>query len=255
MDGQFVAGEGVRRGVMFVGEGPGREEEATGRPFVGPSGELLRNVFQKLNFNDYYLTNLVSCRACEAAIDPSTNLPRMKKRRGGVEEIVYKDRVPLPPEINACKARLYEEIYIVDPILIVAVGGTAAEHLLNRSITITRERGNPQECVIPGATQRPVLTDKKKVWGRKIHGTYQLPTEQNEVTYLVLPTIHPSFVLRKGADMGKNSPLSLFVSDIRSAVKIYERYLIEVLGEEPKLDTDVDLTDTVNEEYGNDDDS
>lgn len=237
---------------MFIGEGPGNVEEATGRPFIGPSGELLRNVFKKLNFTDYYLTNLVTCRACEPAIDPDTGMPRMKKRRGSPEEVVYKDRVPLPPEINACKARLYEEIYIVDPILIVAVGTTAAEHLLNRSVTITRERGNPQECTIPGATERPVLTDKKKVWGRKIHGTYQLPTEKNEVTYLVLPTIHPSFVLRKGADMGKNSPLSLFVSDIRMATKIYERYLIEVLGEEPKLDTDADLTDIEHEEYEND---
>lgn len=229
---------------MFIGEGPGRFEEEAGEPFVGKSGELLRKVLTKLKFEDYYLTNLVACRSCEAVIDPDTNTPKMRKGKGGKpDEIVYRDVVPTPTQIQACAARLYEEIYLVDPVVIVALGVTAAEFLTGRSVSITRERGNTVQIEIPGATNRPVLTDKKQVWGRKVHGVYQLPTETNMVTYTTVLSMHPSYVTRKENDLGLNSPIKQFVADIRAAVKIYEKHLVEALGVEPTVTPDVDLTD------------
>jgi uracil-DNA glycosylase len=234
---------------MFIGEGPGKLEESVGEPLVGPSGKLLKMILKGLNFTDSYFTNLVTCRSCEPVMDQETGLPRMIKRKRGHDEVMMQDQPPLPSQIEACSRRLHEEIYIVDPILIVSVGGTATEALFGKPIAITKEHGQPKECIIPGATLRPVLTDKKQIWGHKIRGEYQMPTEQNEVRYLVMPILHPAFVLRKGADLGKKSPLRLLTTDLRLAVKIYERYLVEALGVEPTSTSDADLTE-VEEDNG-----
>jgi len=249
VNGAFVAGEGVRRGVMFIGEGPGVTEEEEGRPFVGKSGGLLRDLLNKLQFTDFYITNLVTCRACEPRLDDAGQ-QIFKKRRNAPDIPLYKDKVPLPTQIEACRPRLHEEIYIVDPILIVTLGATAAEHVLGRSVAITKERGRTQHATIPGGTLRPVLTDKKQVWGRKVHGQYVLPTETNEVQYLVLPTVHPAYVLRKIGDRGADSPLRQFADDLRLAVKTYERYLVEALGVEPTSTSDADLSDVGGEYDG-----
>jgi len=239
----FVEGTGCTRSVMFIGEGPGRFEEQEGAPFIGPSGGLLRDTLKKFQFTDYYFTNLVTCRSCEPLIDLATGLPRMRKGYGGKPaEPMLKDSVPLPTQIAACRPRLLEEIYIVDPVLIVTLGGAAAEALLERHVTITKERGSTVHVNIPGFTERAVLTDKKKVWGHNVRGEYVRPTEQNMVRYLVLPTLHPAYVLRKVGDQGANSPIRQFGDDIRRAVKIYERYLVEALGIEPTSTSDADLS-------------
>lgn len=241
--GNFVFGEGVSRGILFVGEGPGVNEEEEGHPFVGKSGALLREVLQRLKFQDYYFTNLVSCRSCEPVLDQATGQPVIRKpSRSSAGGVLMKDTVPLPSQIAACRQRLVEQIYIIDPVLIVAVGSTAAEHLLGKPVSITRERGTFHECSIPGASFRPVLTDKKQVWGRKVHGEYVLPTETNEVRYTALLTLHPSFVLRKGMDKGRDSPLRLFAADVRLAVKVYERYVSEVFNREVTSTSDEDLS-------------
>lgn len=246
--GKFVFGEGVRRGIMFIGEGPGEQEETEGRIFI-ESGRLIRDTLAKLQFNDYYLTNLVTCRSCETVIDPETGLPRLRKQFRGPAVPMLRDQPPLPLQIAACKARLYEEIYIVDPILIVSLGATVTEALLGGHVAITRDRGRTQHCTIPGATLRPVLTEKKQVWGRKVHGQYVMPTEQNMVQYIVLPTLHPSTILRKAGDMGLGSPVQLFGEDIRKAVKIYERYLLEGLSVDSTSLSNADLSMIAGDEY------
>ena len=240
----FVFGEGARNGILFVGEGPVREDEEQGRAFVSEAGDLLRTILGKLQFTDYYMTNLVCCRSCEPVLDSATGMPIIKKARYGKPgEVLMRDCTPLPKHIEACRPRLHEQIYIIDPVLIVATGGTAAEHILGRPITITNKRGTFHECTIPGATLRPVLTDKKQVWGRKIHGSYQLPTETNEVKYTVLLTNHPAYIRRKGMDMGRDSPLRQFAADIRLAVKTYEKYVSEVFNRELTSTSDADLSD------------
>jgi DNA polymerase len=233
--GHFVAGEGQERGVLFVGEGPGTEEEQTGRPFVGRSGQVLRQALSKIGLDHYYLTNLVACRSCEPVLDRQTGEVLLKEdRRTGRKLPMIVDKPPPPLSIVACRERLLEEIYLVDPILIVTLGAEAAEAVLGRTVSITRERGVPEQIEIPGRLFRPSLTDKKKTWLRKTQGLLRAPVERSGVTYLVLPTIHPAFVLRRGADQGTLSPAAQFGKDLRRARDVYDRYLVEVLHQEPR---------------------
>lgn len=243
VNGNFVRGEGKPRSVMFIGEGPGVEEEAEGRPFIGRSGKILRGILQKLDFKDFYITNAVTCRACVPAEDAQGN-PRFRK---GVQ--VFKDERPLPPYLAACNPRLQEEIYLVDPIVIVALGGTAAETLLGRSVSILAIRGIPEHMSIKGAAFSPSVTDKKGVWGRKQGGHLVYPIEQNEVRYLVLPTLHPAYVARQMSDKGPRSPFMQFVDDIKMAIKVYHQYRFEVFGEViEETPDDVDVREEFDDE-------
>lgn len=230
VNGHFVFGEGVIRSILFVGEGPGRNEESRGIPFIGKSGRTLRKVIGHMGVTDAsYITNVVACRSCAPMIDQNTNTPMLRQnRRTGQQEIIWKDEPPSPIHVNACLPRLYEEIYCVDPIIIVALGAKAAETLTGGSVTITTERGKERHISIPGMTHRAVTTEKKGVWLRKVRGQLIAPTEPNEVRYLLIPTLHPSYVDRKLSDKGPTSPFRQFFADIRKAVKIFERYQLEM---------------------------
>ena len=230
VNGHFVAGEGATGGLLFVGEGPGKNEEWQGRPFIGRSGKILRKVVEALGANDYsYITNAVTCRSCSAVMDQATGTPMLREnRRTGQKEVIYKDEPPSPIHINACLPRLYEEIYLVDPIVIVSLGAKAAEALTGGSVTITTERGKERHVGIPGMTYKPVLTEKKGVWIRKVRGQLVSPVEQNEVRYLLVPTLHPAYVDRKLGDKGPASPFRQFFADIKKAIKIYERHQLEM---------------------------
>lgn len=236
MQGSFVFGGGARNAVMLIGEGPGVEEEAEGMPFVGRSGQLLRKVLENLNFDQVYMTNTVCCRSCAPVMDMETGLPMMRKdRRTGISLPMYKDEPPTPPQCNACLPRLYEQIYLVDPVVIVGLGGKACETLLGKSVTITRDRGETtaMEISIPGASFRPRVTEGGK-WRRKIAGVEQDPVEQNEVRYHFIPTLHPAYVIRLLADQGPNNPFQQFVTDIKKAIQTYEAYLQMAFGHVPQ---------------------
>lgn len=234
MEGKFVFGQGVSRAIMLVGEGPGVEEEAEGVPFIGRSGQLLRKVLDHLNFHDVYMTNTVCCRSCTQVTDQETGLPVMRKdRRTGISTPMYKDEPPTPPQCMACLPRLHEQIYLVDPILIVGLGNGACATLLGKAITITRDRGEPREISIPGASFRPSVTDGQK-WRRKIKGADVDPVEQNEVRYHFLPTLHPAYVIRLLADQGPDNPFQQFMSDIKKAIHTYDTYLRMTFGEAPE---------------------
>lgn len=249
--GSFVFGEGTVRSILFVGEGPGRIEEKEGHPFVGDSGNLLRMVLQKLGVTEYYLTNCVCCRSCSALTNPDGS--PITKQWGNKRVILYKDEAPANVHVEACLPRLYEEIYLVDPIVIVALGARATEVLGQRHVQILSERGKEEHITIPGASYVPVRTEKREAWIRieKTRRSEEDPTfhvghlfgrapvEQNQVRYLMIPTIHPAYVLRRQADKGKDSPVSLFVNDVRLAVKVYERYLFETRGVVPTGESDL----------------
>jgi uracil-DNA glycosylase len=103
-----VPGEGSPRAKMvFVGEGPGATEDATGRPFVGQAGKLLDDIIEAIGLRraDVYITNVVKCR-------PPQN------------------RKPLPDEIAACMPYLRRQLALLQPKVIVALGGTAGEAML-----------------------------------------------------------------------------------------------------------------------------
>lgn len=103
--------------LMFVGEGPGADEDAQGLPFVGKAGQLLDKMIEAMGYapSDVYIANIVKCR-------PPNN------------------RKPEPAEMAACVGYLHEQIALIRPRAIVALGATACEGLLGIS-GITRLRG------------------------------------------------------------------------------------------------------------------
>jgi len=106
--------------LMFVGEGPGYDEDMKGEPFVGRAGRLLTDMIQKgmkIRREDVYIANIVKCR-------PPDN------------------RNPEPDEMDACLPNLIRQVQIVDPKVIVCLGATAVKGLLKERTGITKLRGN-----------------------------------------------------------------------------------------------------------------
>ncbi len=114
----FARGTG-RSGVCFVGEGPGAEEDARGLPFVGAAGQLLDKMIAAMGLSrdDVYVCNVVKCR-------PPDN------------------RKPEAEEMAACMPYLEEQLELISPKVIVALGATAVQGLLGTLEGITRLRGN-----------------------------------------------------------------------------------------------------------------
>jgi len=109
-----------RANLMFVGEGPGRDEDLQGEPFVGRAGQLLTDIITKgigLRREDVYIANVVKCR-------PPNN------------------RDPEPDEVAACEPFLKKQIDLIGPEIIVALGRFAVQTLLQSKMPITKLRGN-----------------------------------------------------------------------------------------------------------------
>jgi uracil-DNA glycosylase len=122
-----VPGEGsCRLGVMIVGEGPGREEDLTGRPFVGRAGRLLDDLLASVGLyrNDVYVTNMIKSRAVT---------PTMPAR----------DRPPAPQELAACAPWLRSQIALIRPRVIVTLGRFALAAFLP-DVRIKDAHGRPQ---------------------------------------------------------------------------------------------------------------
>jgi DNA polymerase len=105
--------------LMFIGEGPGAEEDRQGIPFVGRAGELLTKIIAAIEMDrsDVYIANIVKCRP-----------PR--------------NRDPQPDEVAACRGYLESQIELIRPKLIVALGRVAAQTLLGESTPLGRMRGH-----------------------------------------------------------------------------------------------------------------
>ncbi|MCB1044268.1 MAG: uracil-DNA glycosylase [Acidobacteria bacterium] len=115
----FVFGEGAPDArLMFVGEGPGRQEDETGRPFVGDAGQLLTRIIEAMGLSraDVFIANVVKCR-------PPGN------------------RAPLPDEMATCSPILKKQIETVKPEIVVALGGTALRFFKGEACSIVRSRG------------------------------------------------------------------------------------------------------------------
>lgn len=119
----IVFGEGSERArLMFIGEGPGRDEDIEGRPFVGEAGQLLTKIIENgigIKREEVYICNIVKCR-------PPNN------------------RDPEKDEINSCIPFLKKQIEVIKPEVICTLGRIAARELLNRDFKITMERGRWQ---------------------------------------------------------------------------------------------------------------
>jgi uracil-DNA glycosylase family 4 len=118
--------------VLFVGEGPGFEEDHRGEPFVGKSGQLLDRIIESIGLSrqTVYIANIVKCHPM---IDPSDPEKRSN------------DRPPTPEEIEACRGYLDDQIRIIGPKVIVTLGAVAARVLLGPGEPITKIRGQWKE--------------------------------------------------------------------------------------------------------------
>jgi uracil-DNA glycosylase family 4 len=141
---QTVFGEGSPDAeVMFVGEAPGEQEDRTGRPFVGRAGQKLEDMIKAMGLSReaVYIANVLKSR-------PPDN------------------RTPLRHEVEACGPYLVEQVRIIRPRAIVALGGPATKLLLETEEGITRLRG---------------------IWATYRAGDLEIP---------VMPTFHPAYLLR-----------------------------------------------------------
>jgi DNA polymerase len=110
--------------LMFIGEAPGVDEDQQGEPFVGRAGQLLTKIIKAMNFarEDVYIANILKCR------------PDMPSGSFG-------NRAPTPAEMQTCRPYLVEQIDVIQPKVLVALGGVAVEGLLGMRGTMRELRG------------------------------------------------------------------------------------------------------------------
>lgn len=142
--------------LMFVGEAPGADEDAKGEPFVGRAGQLLTRIIETMGFAraDVYIANILKCR-------PDTPSGS------------FGNRAPTPVEMQTCRPYLVEQINVIQPKVIVALGATAVEGLLGARGTMRELRGRWHVC-----NETPLMityhpayllrnqspSEKRKVW-------------------------------------------------------------------------------------------
>ena len=164
----IVLGEGNRSAdIMLVGEGPGADEDALGRPFVGKAGQLLDKMFSAIDIKreELYITNVVKCR-------PPGN------------------RTPLDEEAEACLPILRMQYALIKPKIVVCLGATATRHIYEREARITRVRGQWLDkngtLFIPTYHPAALLRDetkKKDVWAdlQSIAKTYAVIRQKESI--------------------------------------------------------------------------
>jgi uracil-DNA glycosylase family protein len=168
---QTVFGEGAANAkLMLVGEQPGNEEDLSGHPFVGPAGKLLSRALEdaEVERSSVYVTNVVKHFKWE---------PRGKRR-------IHKK--PNRAEVVACHPWIQTEIELVKPRVIVCLGSTAAQALIDPRFKVTQHRGE------------------------------RLPSPLAPV---VMATVHPSSILRAPDDEARRQEMEAFVRDLRAAAR------------------------------------
>ncbi|WP_121741441.1 uracil-DNA glycosylase [Natronorubrum halophilum] len=120
--------------MVFVGEGPGAQEDADGEPFVGRSGTVLDDGLRTVGLarDDIRITNCVRCRPPE-------------------------NRDPHKAELENCRGYLERELDRLDPDVIVTLGKVPSEHLLGRSVAVTKEAGSVEDVRIEGTPRRVLI--------------------------------------------------------------------------------------------------
>jgi len=154
---QVVFGVGnIDAELMFVGEAPGEDEDLQGEPFVGKAGQLLTKIIETMGFerNDVFIGNVLKCR------------PDMPHGTSG-------NRKPKSDEMKVCLPYLIEQIGIIRPRILIALGATAMEGLTGNTEPMNRQRGRwfEFEGIPLMATYHPAyllrnqsLSEKRKVW-------------------------------------------------------------------------------------------
>jgi uracil-DNA glycosylase len=169
----------INASLMFVGEAPGADEDAQGEPFVGAAGQLLTRMIQTMGLSrrTVYIANILKCR------------PNTPGQSAG-------NRPPTEEEMETCFPYLLEQIDLIQPRVIVALGATAVKGLLHHKLGITKLRGQWQ--VFRGIPTMPTyhpayllrnqaLAEKRKVWEDmlKVMEKLGLPISERQRTYFL----------------------------------------------------------------------
>jgi uracil-DNA glycosylase family protein len=176
---QTVFGEGSPKAmIMFVGEQPGDREDLAGRPFVGPAGNLLGEALLEAGIDpvDIYVTNAVK------------HFKWAPSERG-------KRRIHIKPrysEIQACRPWLDAEIRTMRPQVLVCLGATAAQSLLGKAFSVSRQRG------------------------QRI---------QSPLAAYVFATVHPSSILRAPDPASRKAQMQAFVADLKAIARVRSEIL------------------------------
>lgn len=162
--------------ILIIGEAPGETEDRVGVPFIGAAGQLLDQYLGYSSANPVVQEIIESINRTKSKSDAD----RRDLRNLLLDEFYFcnvvmcrppENRDPLPKEIEVCRIRLVEQIYIVDPVLIVSTGRIATEAIVGKKVSILSSRGEMFDVEITGRTQN--------------------------VRYPVLAVLHPSYLLRK----------------------------------------------------------
>ena len=147
--------------ILILGEAPGPEEDKEGEPFIGEAGKILEVFLAETGIDkeSVFVTNALGCRPTMANIDDRTG------------KTVVTNRAPSKEEKLACKERVLQTIYIVDPFLIIALGQTALSVLLGRTNQLSKMRGHVYTMHMPGK-------------------------QADDLRYPVIAMYHPAFLAR-----------------------------------------------------------
>lgn len=187
--------------VMIIGEAPGEHDDLAGQPFVGPSGQWLDCYLAAASVNEELMEQSTYRVANPTYYNPT------RVRELLLEEFFFtntvccrppENRDPTPLERTACKDRLLETIYLVDPVIIIAAGKVAMEVLLGKKVpSILAKRGEMFEATIPGKFAN--------------------------VNYPCVPILHPAFLMRN-QDEGIGSYSEKTYNDIVSVMQILDEF-------------------------------
>lgn len=170
---QIVFGEGPSKArIMLVGEQPGDQEDRAGHPFVGPAGKLLDDALAEAGIEraDVYVTNVVKHFKWSGE--------RGKRR-------IHKK--PRSVEIRACRPWLDAELRVVRPHVLVCLGASAAQSLLGKDFSVSRQRGQLVESALA-----PYVT----------------------------ATVHPSSILRVPDEESRHQQMRAFVNDLKKIARL-----------------------------------
>lgn len=225
-----LLGGGEGGGIMFIGESPSRDDARRGTVFSDEaSRKTLLHAVDRLNIKPVYFTYLLACQSCTYHLDEKgERQTRVNYRRQEEFKLIPQPPAVLP--IRECSARLAEEIYIVDPILIVALGAIVASSLSGKSVNIEQDRGTSREIAVPGVTFVPNLSKKKQEWRRTVKGEKRNPVDTFQVRYLMLITHSITKVWDSAKNFDKGNAFDHFVNDLLTARNLHRAYWEEATG-------------------------